>query len=98
VLDLNKDINEIKLDVLDLGALRELIPILMNKIEMLANLSKVQAETIQQLRDEIARLKGEQPKPGIRSQSKTKSKDISSEKERKSPRIARKKKGSIFLN
>lgn len=98
MLNLNENLKEIKLEGMDLDALRVLISQLMNKIEMLSSLSKVQAEVIQQQRDEIARLKGEQSKPDIRAQSKEKSKDISSEKERKSPRITRKKKGSKKAN
>ena len=94
VLNLNEDMKEIKLDGLDLDALRILILQLMNKIEALTALTKAQAEIIQQQRDEIARLKGEQPKPNIRPQAKEKPKNISSEKERKNPRIQRKKKPS----
>jgi hypothetical protein len=98
MLNLNDDMKEIKLEGLDLDALRVLILQLMNKIEALTALTKAQAEIIQQQRDEIAKLKGEQPKPIIRTQSKEKPKNISSEKERKPPRIERKKKGAKNSN
>ena len=61
--------------------LRAAINILLNIIEVLMDKCTQQAETIQQLKDEINRLKGEQPRPKPRPDSK--GKDHSSEKERK---------------
>lgn len=89
-LDLNNAIKEANLDSFDPAA-RILILALMNKVEELVALSQEQAKLIQQLRDENARLKGENGKPGFRRQS-TPQKDISSEKERKGPPKKRKKK------
>ncbi len=57
------------------------INILLNIVEVLIDKNTQQAETIQQLKDEINRLKGEQPRPKPRPDKK--GKDHSSEKERK---------------
>ena len=60
---------------------RAAINILLNIVEVLMDKCTQQAETIQQLKDEINRLKGEQPRPKPRPDNK--GKDHSSEKERK---------------
>jgi len=61
---------------------------LINLIEKLSSQLKQQKAEIQQLRDEINRLKGEQGKPNIRPNT---TKNISSEKERKKNKKAKKK-------
>ena len=60
--------------------IRAAINILLNIIEILIDKNTQQAETIQQLKDEINRLKGEHPRPKPRPDNK--GKDHSSEKER----------------
>ena len=71
---------------------RAAINILLNIIEVLINKNTQQAETIQQLKDEINRLKGEQPRPKPRPNSKGNGKDHSSEKERKERQSTKTKK------
>ena len=94
------------LDDLDLNAIQdenaqELIRRLLNLIEQLsADLREAQAEN-QHLRDEINRLKGEQGKPKIKSNTpKAPSADHSSEKERRKARQRHKgsKKAAIKIN
>jgi hypothetical protein len=76
------------LEVIDLSQIqdegaRELILRLLNLIETLsADLREAQQE-IQRLRDEIARLKGEQGKPDIKPNAASGNRNYSSEKERK---------------
>jgi len=70
--------------------LRAAINILLNLFEILIDKCTQQAETIQKLKDEINRLKGEQPKPKPRPDSK--GKDHSSEKDRKERQPKKKKK------
>ena len=60
---------------------RAAINILLNIVEVLMDKCTQQAETIQQLKDEINRLKGEHPRPKPKPDNKDK--DHSSEKERK---------------
>ena len=60
---------------------RAAINILLNIVEVLIDKNTQQAETIQQLKDEVNRLKGEQARPKPRPDNK--GKDHSSEKERK---------------
>ena len=62
---------------------KETIQALFNLIEAQASTIRKLQEENQQLRDEINRLKGEQGKPKIKPDNKTKAQDISSEKERK---------------
>ena len=69
---------------------RAAINILLNIVEILMDKCAQQAEIIQQLKDEINRLKGEQPKPTIRPNSKTN--DHSSEKDRKERQPSKTKK------
>lgn len=80
------------LDDLDLSGIederaRELIMRLLNLLEeVTADLRAAQVE-IQRLRDEIARLKGEQGKPKIKpNKSGASGQDVSSEKERRKPK------------
>ncbi len=80
------------LDDLDLSGIederaRELIIRLLNLLEdVMADLRAAQAE-IQRLRDENARLKGEQGKPKIKpNRPRSPGKDVSSEKERRKPK------------
>jgi hypothetical protein len=62
----------------------------MNQVETLHEQTRTQAAEIQRLRDEIARLKGEQGKPDIKpSRPPDEQHDRSSEAERKPPRTPR---------
>jgi len=79
-VDLNKALEKVNFDSLEVN-LKELIGLLLNKIEALEKANKELMDENQRLRDDINRLKGEQGKPTIRPQ--TSSKDISSEAERK---------------
>ena len=69
---------------------RAAINILLNIVEVLMDKCTQQAETIQQLKDEINRLKGEHPRPKPRPDNK--GKDHSSEKERKERQAKKAKK------
>lgn len=71
---------------------RAVIQFFKNALEQtIAQIQALQLE-IQQLRDENNRLKGEQGKPVIRPQTKPQDGDISSEKERSTPKKPRLKK------
>ena len=98
------EINEIKtqlkliapiLDQFTDPGVRSAINILLNIVEVLRDKNTQQAETIQQLKNEINRLKGEQPKPKPRHDNK--GKEQSSEKERKERQPKRAKK-SVLQN
>lgn len=74
-----------------------IIKILINLVEVLAEENAQLRKTVQQLKDEISRLKGEQGKPDIRKQKKEGdgdpgNSDHSSEKDRKKRRNKKKKK------
>jgi hypothetical protein len=70
--------------------LRKIVNALMNQVETLHEQTRTQAAEIQRLRDEIARLKGEQCKPNIKpSRAPDAQHDRSSEAERKPPRTPR---------
>lgn len=69
---------------IDDPALREVVQTLMNQVEALHEQNRIQAAEIQRLRDEIARLKGEQGNPDIKP-SRHPREDRSSETERKPP-------------
>jgi hypothetical protein len=70
--------------------LRAVVQTLMNQVETLHEQNRTQAAEIQRLRDEIARLKGEQGKPDIKpSRAPDEQHDRSSEAERKPPRTPR---------
>jgi hypothetical protein len=70
--------------------LRAVVQTLMNQVETLHEQNRTQAAEIQRLRDEIARLKGEQGKPDIKpSRAPDEPHDRSSEAERKPPRTPR---------
>ncbi len=73
----------INLDSIQDQKIKETIQALFNLIEAQASTIRKLQEEIQQLRDENNRLKGEQGKPKIKPDNKTKDQDISSEKERK---------------
>ena len=88
-IDLNKAIEKVDFDALEPN-LRGLLRLLLNKIEELETTIKELRLENQMLRDENNRLKGEQGKPGIRPQ--TRSKDVSSESERKDLRYKQEKK------
>lgn len=80
-------------------ASRHAFRFLLNAVEQFASEVQQLREENQKLKDEINRLKGEQGKPEIRPQKKDG--DISSEKERKTPKKPRKKgskKGNIQIN
>ena len=62
--DFKKDIDPSK--ITDVGELREVVLLLLNVIEEQSVLLKSQKEEIQQLRDEINRLKGEKGKPDFK--------------------------------
>ena len=65
---------------------REIIILLLNMVEKFRAQIRAFQEETQRLRDEINRLKGEQGKPQIRPQSKPVPQNISSEKERYTPK------------
>ena len=69
----------------DLAGARQAIVLLLNLVEELKQENDQLRVTVQQLRDEINRLKGEQGKPEIKP-NKQKSSAHSSEKERRKPR------------
>lgn len=93
------------LEEIDLSAIheenaRQLVKILLNQIdELSASLRDARVE-IQQLRDEINRLKGEQGKPNIKARIIQSAADHSSEKERRKTRERHKKnkKAKIVIN
>jgi len=94
-IDLDEALEAINFDTMDLS-LHMPFGLLLDKVEELSGLvSLLQAEN-QKLRDEINRLKGENGKPNFRPQ--TGSKDVSSEKERKSfaPGILKKPKNKNY--
>lgn len=68
----------------DLAGARQAIALLLNLVEEVKQENDQLRATVQQLRDEISRLKGEQGKPDIKS-NQQKSKSHSSEKERREP-------------
>lgn len=70
---------------------RKLVKIVLNEFEELSAELREARIVIQQLRDEIARLKGEQGKPDIKANVAKPAADHSSEKERKKPRERHKK-------
>jgi hypothetical protein len=76
------DPNQIK----DLDRAREAIGMLLNLVEELKRENDSLRETVQQLRDEVNRLKGEQGKPKIKPGKKGGGSDHSSEKERSQPK------------
>ena len=65
------------------GEAQDIVKKLFNLIERLASDKSVLETDLQQLRDEVNRLKGEQGKPNIKPNKNNKGEDISSEKERK---------------
>jgi len=72
--------------------LSEALRLLLQLIEELSeNNEKLKAEN-QKLRDDISLMKGEQPKPDIKSSGKKPNVDISSEEERKPKNIPKNKK------
>jgi len=70
--------------------IRAAIAILLNIVESLSQENEQNRKTIQNLRDEVNRLKGEQGKPNIKPQKKGGSDDHSSEGERKKRQIKNK--------
>ncbi len=84
IQDLQAELNAIDQITAQLENSREhtLVKKLLNIIEQLASSNKAQESELQQLRDEINRLKGEQGKPDIKA-NKKKDGAISSEAERK---------------
>jgi hypothetical protein len=71
----------------DLEDARKVIVLLLNLVEEVKQENDQLRETIQQLRDEINRLKGEQGKPDIKpDKKKEEQNDHSSEKERRQPK------------
>jgi DNA repair exonuclease SbcCD ATPase subunit len=80
--DLNQALKEAQVDIDELPpSLRNLLNVLLNKIEELSSENKALKEENQRLRDEVNRLNGEQGKPNVRAQ--TVNSDFSSEQERK---------------
>ena len=84
VQDLQAEIIAIYQDTVQLesGAAQAIVKKLLNIIERLAGENDTQKIALQELRDELNRLKGEQGKPDIKA-NKKKDGDISSESERK---------------
>jgi hypothetical protein len=84
IQDIQAEINAIDQETAQLENSGEqaLFKKLLNIIERLASSNEAQESELQQLRDEINRLKGEQGKPDIKA-NKKKDGDISSEAERK---------------
>jgi hypothetical protein len=76
--------------------LRTMVVSLMNVIEQQQAIIAEQAASIQQLRDEIRRLKGEQGQPRIKA--KTASSDLSSEKQRQVSQAHRKSRKQAYLS
>jgi hypothetical protein len=94
-------LDDIDLDEIHEENVRQLVRRLLNLIEDLsADLRDAQIE-IQQLRDEVNRLKGEQGKPNVKAnRSKPARSDYSSEKERRTsrPRRKRSKKAAVRID
>jgi hypothetical protein len=80
--------------ITDLNQARKAIVQLYNLVEELSSENRMQREENQRLRDEIALLKGEKPKPTIKGKNNKQSANISSEQERKNTDKEKKKKGS----
>ncbi len=80
------DPNQIK----NLDGARQAITILLNLVEELKQENETLRIQVQQLRDEVNRLKGEQGKPDIKAGKKKKGGDHSSERERRRPKSWRK--------
>ena len=72
--------------------IRAAVEVLLNLVEMLANENEKNKSLIQNLKDEINQLKGEQGKPEIRPQKKNNSDNHSSEEDRKKRKKKKKKK------
>ena len=81
------DPNQIK----DLDQAREAIGILLNLVEELKQENMILREQVQELRDEVNRLKGEQGKPPIKPGKRGGGSDHSSEKERRRPKKRRRR-------
>ena len=80
------DPNQIK----NLDDARQVITLLLNQVEELKQENETLGQQVQQLRDEVNRLKGEQGKPDIKPGKKKKGGDHSSEQERHRPKSWRK--------
>lgn len=85
--------------ITDLEGARQGIVALLNLVEELKQENQELRAENQRLRDEISRLKGEQGKPEIKA-DKSKDKDVSSEKERRTPKSWSKghKRNKIVVN
>jgi hypothetical protein len=81
------DPNQIK----DLDQAREAIGMLLNLVEELKQENMILREQVQELRDEVNRLKGEQGKPAIKPGKQRGGNDHSSEKERHRPKKRRRR-------
>jgi len=79
---------------------RQMVVLLMNLVEELKQENTRLRVGIQELRDEVNRLKGEQGKPKVKAGKKAEAKDHSSERERKQRKEhqKRKKKGGIKID
>lgn len=75
----------------DLDQAREAIGILLNLVEELKQENILLREQVQELRDEVNRLKGEQGKPPIKPGKRGGGSDHSSEKERRRPKKRRRR-------
>jgi len=75
----------------DLDQSREAIGILLNLVEELKQENMILREQVQELRDEVNRLKGEQGKPPIKPGKRGEGSDHSSEKERHRPKKRRRR-------
>ena len=75
----------------DLDQAREAIGVLLNLVEELKQENMILREQVQELRDEVNRLKGEQGKPPIEPGKKRGDSNHSSEKERRRPKKRRRR-------
>ena len=76
-------------EIQDLEGARQAITALLNLVEELSEENRALRAEVQELRDEVNRLKGEQGKPDVKA-TKPKDSDHSSEKERRKPKRWRK--------
>ena len=84
-------------EINDLEGARQALGHLLNLVEEMKAENEKLRTKIQDLRDEISRLKGEQGKPDVKASRKGKKDDHSSEKERREPKKRRKRRKKNHL-
>ncbi len=84
-------------EIKDLEGARQAIGHLLNLVEEMKAENQKLRTKIQDMRDEISRLKGEQGKPDVKASRKGKKADHSSEKERKEPKKRKKRRKKNYL-